>query len=75
MEDVEMREDLIEAAVGAGVREDGLWLGDAIHFFLSAKRAGATPRKPSTTTARSSSSSSAASPSTSKAKTPPPILV
>jgi hypothetical protein len=34
MADVEMRE------VEAEVQDDGLWLGDAIHFFLSAKRAG-----------------------------------
>ena len=40
-----MREDLIEAAVGAEVRDDGLWLGDAIHFFLSAKRAGGRSEK------------------------------
>ena len=45
MENVETREDLIEAAVGAEVRDDGLWLGDAIHFFLSAKRAGGRSEK------------------------------
>jgi hypothetical protein len=45
MEDVETREASTEATVGAEVRDDGLWLGDAIDFFLSAKRAGGRSEK------------------------------
>ena len=45
MEDVEGHEALIELPVEAEARDDGLWLGDAIHFFLSAKRAGGRSEK------------------------------
>ncbi len=45
MEDVEVREASTGATVGAEVRDDGLWLGDAIHFFLLAKRAGGRSEK------------------------------
>ena len=33
--------DTAETTVAAPAGHDGLYLGDAIHFFLSAKRAGA----------------------------------
>ena len=45
MSDVETREALPEVTVEAEVRDDRLWLGDAIHFFLSAKRAGGRSEK------------------------------
>ena len=45
MEEVETREASTEATVEAEARDDGLWLGDAIHFFLSAKRAGGRSEK------------------------------
>jgi hypothetical protein len=70
MEDVETREASTEATVGAEARDDGLWLGDAIDFFLSAKRAGGRSEKTvDDSTERSSSSSSAGSRSDSAVRT------
>ena len=43
-----MAESETRGAVGARLGaddRDGLWLGDAIHFFLSAKRAGGRSEK------------------------------
>jgi integrase/recombinase XerD len=40
MSDVGTRETVTEATVEGKDQDDGLWLGDAIRFFLDAKRAG-----------------------------------
>ena len=43
MADVDTREALTGSAVEPG--DDGLWLGDALRFFLDAKRAGGRSRR------------------------------
>jgi integrase/recombinase XerD len=45
MADVETRDIETEVGVEAKAQDDELYLGDAIHFFLSAKRAGGRSRR------------------------------